>query len=435
MDPDHGAEYFERPKLRMTQVLKNWAGNVAFSASTLDKPTSLDELQMLVANRYRLRAIGTGHSFSRIADSLGALVSLKGLPRTIAVDRERLTATVSAATTYGELAPFLHSQGFAVRNLASLPHISVAGACATGTHGSGDGLGNLATVVSGIEMITGNGDVVVVTRGDNKDQFPGVVVGLGALGIVTRLTLDLVPSFEVCQYVYEDISFTSLCHHLSEIFEGGYSVSVFTRWQPNEGNQIWLKRRVGDKNETPERYWLGATAADGPRHPVAGVSPDVCTEQMGVVGPWYERLPHFRVGCTPSTGMELQSEYFVSRESATDAMAAVGSLGDRISQVLQVSEIRTIASDELWMSPSYGRDSVAFQFTWNCDLSAVTSMISVVEKELAPFGARPHWGKLFCIRPDIVSSMYERIADFRQLIRQYDPAGKFGNEMLDPYLS
>jgi alditol oxidase len=419
----------------MGERLTNWAGNITFSAGRVHRPASVAELQRLVAGGRRVRALGTGHSFSPIADTSGDLVCLAGLPETMTVDAERATVVVSAGVRYGELARHLHAAGYALPNLGSLPHVSVAGACATGTHGSGNSNGNLATAVSAMEMVTAEGDVITMSRAASGDQFRGAVVGLGALGIVTRLSLDLVPTFDIRQYVYEDLPREQLDEHLADIFSSAYSVSLFTDWQGSRIRQAWLKQRVGGRESAqPEPRWYGARRADGPRHPVPGLSAVSCTQQLGVPGPWHERLPHFRLDFTPSVGDELQSEYLMPRRFAVDAMRAIDSIRDRVVPVLQISEIRTVAADGLWMSPSYGQDSVAIHFTWINDVQAIMPVLAAIEDRLAPFGARPHWGKLFGTSPEAVSGLYDRLPDFQQLLRSLDPAGKFRNTMLDTYI-
>jgi xylitol oxidase len=418
----------------MTGPITNWAGNITFSAARFHRPSSLAELQRLVSGSGRVRALGTAHSFNRIADTSGDLVSVAGLPVRMEIDPERRTVTVSAGVRYGELAARLHAEGYALPNLGSLPHISVAGACATGTHGSGEHNGNLATAVSAMELVTADGQLVTVGRDTDGDRFPGMVVGLGALGIVTSLTLDVEPTFDLRQYVYQDLPGEQLRAHFAEIVGRGYSVSLFTGWTSARINQVWLKRRVDEPDRRPvAQHWRGATLATVALHPVPGMSAVNCTEQLGVPGPWHTRLPHFRLEFTPSSGEELQSEYLVPRAVAIDALDALDRIRDRIAPVLQVSEVRTIAADDLWLSPSYQRDSVAFHFTWIKDTPAVTPVLAAIEEQLAPFAARPHWGKLFSTSPEVVRGLYERWSDFGQLRDQYDPTGKFRNDLLDRY--
>jgi alditol oxidase len=420
---------------RVGERLANWAGNITFSARSFHRPSSLADLRRLVAGSTRVRALGTGHSFNRIADTPGDLVSVAGLPQTVTVDPERATVLVSGGIKYGELARQLHAAGYALRNLASLPHISVAGACATGTHGSGNSNGSLATAVSAMEIVTAAGDVITMSRKASGERFRGAVVGLGALGIVTSLTLDVVPTFDIRQDVYENLPLEQLDEHLTDIFSSAYSVSLFTDWRRSRFSQVWLKQRAGEHDAAePEPRWYGALPADGPRCPVPGVPAARCTQQMGVPGPWHERLPHFRLDYTPSAGNELQSEYLMPRQSAVSAIRAIDGIRDRVAPVLQISEIRTVAADDLWMSPSYGQDSVAVHFTWIEDAPAVMPVLAIIEDRLAPFGARPHWGKLFGTSAETVGKLYDRLPDFRQLLRDHDPAGKFRNALVDTYI-
>jgi len=329
------------------------------------------------------------------------------------------------------LCPYLDSKGFALHNLASLPHISVAGACSTATHGSGDKNGNLSTAVSALEFVVASGDVVKLTRQDGE-AFQGAVVSLGALGVITKVTLDVQPSYMMRQYVYQDLPLSQLKNHFETIVSSAYSVSLFTDWQKQRVNEVWLKSRIeeGKSFDAPQEFF-GAKRATRNLHPIAELSAENCTQQMGVPGPWYERLPHFRMGFTPSAGKELQSEYFVPRQHAVEAILAVERLRDRVGPYLMISEIRTIAADNLWMSPCYKQPCVTVHFTWKPDWSAVSNLLPVIEKELAPFDARPHWGKLFTISPARLHSVYQKLPEFVELSERYDPKRKFRNEFLN----
>lgn len=396
-------------------MLTNWAGNITFQAERVHHPSTIDELRAIIARATRLRALGSGHSFNRLADCPGDQVRLDGLPYELEVDTDHARVRVGAAMRYAELGAPLHELGFALANLASLPHISVAGSVATGTHGSGVANQGLAAAVAAMDLVTADGDLVTLQRGD--DGFDGAVVGLGALGVVTSLTLDLVPAFELEQYVLEDLPFEALDDGFETIMAAGYSVSLFTRWRGPLIDQVWLKRRT--EQGPPPPGWYGTRQANGPRHPITGMPADSCTTQGGVPGPWYERLPHFRPDFTPSSGDELQTEFLLPRQGALAALHTINRLRDRIAPVLLVSEVRTVAADDLWLSPAYGRDSVALHFTWIKDTERVLPVIALLEEHLV--AARPHWGKLYTARPD----GYERLADFWKLAAHYDPAGKF----------
>ncbi|MFD3559688.1 FAD-binding protein [Streptomyces sp. NPDC058686] len=407
--------------------LRNWAGNVTFAPARIHRPASEADLRRTVASAEKVRVLGSGHSFNRIADTDGDLVLLDGLARRVRLSEDRATVTVSAGMRYAEVASALQAQGLALANLASLPHISVAGSCATGTHGSGDSLRGLATAVTGIELIGPDGTRATLDRASAPDRFPGAVVNLGALGVVVAMTLAVEPAFDVAQWVYDDVPLDRIAADFDAVFGAAYSVSAFTDWRADTAT-VWLKRRTDRlPSGTPGEKWMGGRLADGPRHPVPGMPPASCTGQLGVPGPWHERLPHFRPEFTPSNGEELQSELLLPREAAADAMSALRALGDRIAPVLLVSEIRTVAADDLWLSPSHGRASVALHFTWAPRPDDVLPVIGAVEERLLPLGARPHWGKVTTAAPGSVAALYERAPDFQRLRQELDPAGKFSN--------
>ncbi|QYR20213.1 FAD-binding protein [Paenibacillus sp. sptzw28] len=414
---------------------RNWAGNYRYSASKLHVPEDVGQVKELVARSSRIKVLGTRHSFNGIADCTGSLLSLQKLNRVISLDRTLNKVTVEAGIRYGELCLFLHSNGYALHNLASLPHITVAGACATATHGSGDRNGNLATAVHSIEVVKADGETTVFSHEQQDGLIAGAVVGLGGLGVVTQITLDVVPVFQMSQYVYENLPLANLKDRFDDIFSSAYSVSLFSDWKNAAFNQVWVKRRITDQapgHAEPE--FFGAALSTAHRHPVPGLTSENCNEQMGIPGPWYERLPHFRMDFTPSAGEELQSEYFVPRQDAYDALCAIDRLREYISPLLHISEVRTIAADTLWMSPCYNRESVAIHFTWKADWGAVKQVLPIIEKQLAPFHARPHWGKLFTMPPARLQSLYEKLPDFRQLLLDCDPQGKFRNAFLNKYI-
>lgn len=408
----------------------NWAGNLTYGTNNLQAPQTVDELRAAVKNASKLRALGARHSFSAIADSTHEQISLEHLTE-MTLDEKARTVTVGGGVTYSKLAPWLDKRGYALHNLASLPGITVAGACATATHGSGLKNGNLATAVSALELVTANGDLVRLERQRDGERFLGAVVGLGAIGIVTQTTLDVQPTYKVAQSIYQDLKFEELEKHFEEIFASGYSVSVFTDWQHRRAEQVWVKRRLkeGDMNQwAPELF--GARLATIKLHPLAGHPTENVTDQLGVPGPWYDRLPHFRIGQTPSGGNELQTEYFVPWESGWAAVQAVEKLHEKIGPLLLITELRTIAPDRLWMSMAYQRASLSIHFTWKPDWPGVKQVLPLIEKQLKPFQPRPHWGKLFTLPAAELEPCYAFLPLFRALAAHYDSQGKFRNAFL-----
>jgi alditol oxidase len=416
--------------------VRNWAGNLEYHARRLVEPGSIEAVQEAVRTSTSLRVVGSRHAFNGLADTHGDHLSLAALPRVIDIDAEARTVTIDGAIRYGDLGPVLEGSGFALHNLASLPHISVAGACATATHGSGDRLGNLSTAVVAMELVRADGELVSLSRGADGETFAGSVVSLGALGVVTRLTLAVEPSYQVRQDVYEDLPIAALRDHFDALTASGDSVSLFPRWRGPVIDQLWRKRRVddGDDGGGAAVSLFGARRATTALHPLGDLPPDACTEQLGVPGPWLDRLPHFRLDHTPSHGDELQSEFFVGREHAVVAFEALDALRDRLAPLVFVSEIRTIAADDLWLSPAYGRDSVAFHFTWRPDWPAVRGLLPDVEAALEPFEPRPHWAKLFTMTPELVRSRYERMGEFAAMAHGSDPDGKLGNDFLGRFV-
>lgn len=415
----------------------NWAGNVTYRAAGIVQPTTLEQVRAAVAGARKIRAVGSGHSFNDLGDSEHQLMSLAALEPAFSIDTAAAGATVSVSggVRYGELARYLHQHGYALHNLASLPHISVAGAVATGTHGSGDGNANLAAAVSDLDLVTADGATLTLRRGD--PDFAGAVISLGALGIVTRLRLNIVPDFRIRTHVFEAPDWETALAHFDEITAAAYSVSLFTDWCGDRLTQIWFKSRVTD-DETAAAVatvelpgFPGAHAASEERHPVWGASAENCSPQRGVAGPWHERLPHFRSGFTPSSGAELQSEYLLPREHAAAALEALRGLSTRLAPLLLVCEIRTIAADELWLSPAYRQACIGIHFTWRPDQAAVEALLPRIEQTLALCDARPHWGKLFAGGAPEMERLYARLPDFRRLAGRLDPEVKFGNAYLD----
>ena len=396
----------------------NWAGNVRYGTNRWLNIESVDQLQEFVKKQNSLKALGSRHCFSRIADNAHQLISFRSMNRMLDIDETEKTVSVEAGITYSKLGPELDRQGYALHNLASLPDISVAGAIATATHGSGSKNGNLASAVAEIELVTADGELRTLSRQKDADEFLGAVVHLGALGIVTRVKLDIQPAFRINEYTYQGLKKNILYEKFSQIMNSAYSVSLFTyRNKDGFANWPWATVRLKVQEEAgfeakPELFGARLDA------------------RRNTTGSWWERLPHFAIGDVAAKGNELQTEYFVAMEHAVDAIKAVATLADRIQPLLHASEQRTVAADKLWMSTCYEQLSLAIHITRTPDQEGVANLLPEIEKRLAPFEARPHWGKLFFMGSKTLEDRYDRLADFRRLVSRYDPEGKFGNAFL-----
>lgn len=418
----------------MTTPRCNWAGNLTYQATSLVEPGSVAELQEVVATHAgagrRVRALGSRHSFSAVADTDGVHVSTRnlGLEVDVEADGAGSIAAVPGAATYAEVAPLLHERGLALHNMGSLPHISIAGACATGTHGSGDTLGSLATAVVAVEMVTSSGELVRLAAGD--PDFPGAVLSLGSLGVVTRLWLRTEPTYEVAQRVWTDLPAGDVGEELDAVLTSGYSVSVFTDLQDTDVvTSVWVKDRV-DRPGTLAPVLAGRASATHRVHPVPGVDPASTTVQDGVPGAWFERLPHFRAGFVPSVGEELQSELFLPRAAVSDLVRAMAEIADVVAPALMVHEIRSAAADDLWLSPLRGRDSVIAHFTWRPDEALVAPALRAVEDALGPWQPRAHWGKITATPALRAPAGAYDLDSFAALAERLDPAGTFANDLL-----
>lgn len=410
---------------------QNWSQNVTYRAFEQVHPIDLAGLQDVVARHDRVKALGSRHTFNEIADTDGVHVSLDRMPSHLEVDVDRSLVTSSAGLTHSELSLALDQHDLALPNLASLPHISVAGAIQTGTHGSGSRNAALSANVVALEVVGADG---TLRRVDESDaDFDAVVVGLGAFGIVHRVTQRCVPAFRVAQTVHENLPWAALLPRLEEVMSSAYSVSLFTRYDADEVRQVWTKELVGEP-ATIDLRDLGASAATATLHPLPETASDNVTDQLGAIGRSHERLPHFRHGFKPGRGDEIQSEYLVDVSNATAAIDAMRALGPRLGPLLHVAEIRRIAPDRAWLSPAGGRDSLALHFTWRRLPEEVAAVLPVIEEPLLALGARPHWGKAFAADRAALRSAYPRYDDFIDVVDRWDPTGRFDNAFLQRVL-
>ena len=409
--------------------MKNWSGNIEYRPAEIARPSSISELQKVVADSSNVRAYGSGHSFNTLADTDGTLIAFSEFDKNIEIDSSKMLVRVPAGVRYGEVAPKLHANGFALRNMGSLPHITVVGATSTGTHGSGVGNKNLSGSIAEIELITATGDAITL----DQSELPAARVALGSIGIIHHLTLDIVPTYDVAQTVYFDLPFVQLISNLDAILSAGYSVSVLSMWGDEFVDQVWVKSKIGTNPVLTQNEWFGAKLATRKSNPIREADSAAATEQFGLPGPWFERLPHFKLDFTPSFGEELQTEYFIDRKDAPAALHAIYKIREELSELIMVCEMRTVAQDENWLSEAYGRETFVFHFTWRPNIPAVEKLLLKIEASLEPFKARPHWGKVFTNNAFDFSSLYPKFNSFLTYRGTYDPSRKFVNKLLETW--
>ncbi len=415
----------------MVTIEKNWSGVYSYAAPAVSHPTSLDELRRIVAKAPKVHAVGSRHCFNGIADSV-EMLALDRMPMPVEIDRAASTVTVNPGMRYSELMQVLEREGLALHNTASLPHITVGGAVASATHGSGDKLQNLAGAVAAMELVTSDGDILRMARGDAA--FEGMVVHVGALGIVSQITLDVQPSYRIRQEVFLDLDWEVLYAQFDEIMSSGDSVSCFTDYGDTV-NELWVKTRVADDDTwSPRTELFGARAATAKIHPVPHLDAQYCTDQFGVPGPWCDRMPHFMVEAIGDAGSEMQAEYMVDRTDAVAGIRALKEISEVVRPYILAAEFRSVAPDDLWMSTAYQRETICLHYATVADPGVPNEMLPVVERTLEPFSPRPHWGKLFVASAEELAPRYPRMTDFRDLANRLDPEGKFRNEFLDRHV-
>lgn len=411
--------------------MKNWAGNLTFSAREFIEVNSISKLQQVVSSSQAVKVLATGHSFNAIGDTTETLISIKNLSNGIEIDSQNAQALISAGMAYADAARYLESNGWAFSNMASLGEVTIAGAISTGTHGSGSNNGVLSTSVVGLEIVLGSGELITIDQ-SNSEEFAGFVVSLGALGVFTKIKMRIIPSFSVKQFVYENIGIQVVAENFDTVFNSAYSVSYFSNWAKNSTGQIWMKFLDDSSSDNLSDNWLGANQAKAKQHPVKINNPDPCTDQLGISGKWLYRLPHFKLDSSPASGDEVQTEYLVDRKYVNEYIQDLRAIGDEIAPRVYATEIRTIKSDELWLSGAYQRETVGFHFTWKKS-DTLVDFLPRIEEILGKHHGRPHWAKLFSVRSDELSARYPKYSDFEALLKKYDPKQKFRNKFIDQY--
>lgn len=279
-----------------------------------------------------------------------------------------------------------------------------------------------------MQLISPDGDLIDVDR--SHPDFDGMVIALGALGPVVRITLDIEPSYQVQQDGYANLSWDAIVGHFDQVSNAGYSVSVMTMWAEPSARQVWVKTRLGDDHPRTNLADLGATPI-----PVADLGHGANMNPFGSPGPWSRRLPHFRLDSTPSRGHEIQVEWMVPRSAFPGVALSLREHGDLIDSMLVITELRTVAGDDQWLSPTQGQDVVGVHFTCNPDTDRVLSVLHVIEPILLAAGGRPHWGKFFLASAAELAPRYPQLDRWLRLRDRFDPGHKFGNAFIADHLT
>uniref|UniRef100_A0A915D0Y3 FAD-binding PCMH-type domain-containing protein n=1 Tax=Ditylenchus dipsaci TaxID=166011 RepID=A0A915D0Y3_9BILA len=416
--------------------LLNWGGNFNFSTQDIKYPTTTAGVQQLVKEcKGKIRPVGTRHSFSEIANTNDTLICLVHMNLILSVDPSVPSVTVQAGITYTDLIPFLQSIGLAIPMMASLGEISIAGAINTAVHGSGAGIGNLATQVLGLQMVLADGSVVQYSKGQNDTELAAATVGLGALGIVTQVTLQAQPTYNLAINVFENMDMSVLDTQLYNITHSGYAINMWSTFgTPGVLDQVWITTKVDSNGvnaygNVSQLY--GAPAATAQSSPIAALPPTYVVPQMGIVGPYYERLTDYDLGLSGQEGQQTQSEYYVDFDDFVPALKALQTLSAEINAVVYVALFRITEKDELWMSPQYKKTTMAIHFSWQPKLDQVMALLPKIEAALAPFNPIPHWGKLYTLKPEQYLPLLPKYPEWREQVELHDPTHKFRNKWLE----
>lgn len=411
----NGAFYYNNPKAIR---LHNWGGNFNYSTQNIQYPRSVAEVQQIVKNAGKLRVVGSRHSFSKIADSECTMLSTIGLNKIIGINGSIPSVTVQGGLTYTDLLTSLNTAGFALPNLASLAEISVGGAASTNAHGTGVANQALANHIRSMEIVLANGSLLTI--GPNDPRLKGMAAGLGAFGVVTQLELKLVPAFNITTYTYVNMPVQNSYENFAALQNMGFGVLLVNMFTAPDAWNIAIVYARSDANNTAmlTSNLFGGTLVSQTTQPS-----------------YLALLSIAQIGLSGVDGNEIQTEYFVPISKAVEAIKAVTAVANSTNifpSLATAFVIRTIASDDLWMSEYYGNDTmVAIHFSWQNNVTAVEAVLPQLERAMIPYGARPHWGKMFTMEPEDFLPHYPKVNEFKKLAEQLDPKGKFRNEFLE----
>lgn len=429
----------------------NWSGTVAWDDCEVLEPTTIGELQSIIAYSPKVRVIGSAHSFTPLVRSSGrvkpTLLSLRHIPRTWSLDEKKKTVTVDAATTYSELCHALDKTGFALPNTSSLSHFQIAGAIATATHGSSGSRNGrltrsgLADTVVGLEIVGPDGTIRNVNKG--HPQFSSSVVSLGMVGVVTRVTLSLVDDYDVIQRVYGKWpptptgTLSAFLSSLPKTIAQFDSFSAFVKWNVDDFGLLIGRKQV-PRGATDSASTTDPRLITGPIQGFLGQGDFATTG----VGRWCDKMFLWKNNGSPFVSQpELQIAHFVPFRDVERALHATRKVVSTWGDEVLYCELRAVRGDEHLLSP-YSADapkpdsfSISHSLDARLGVEKVRQRASELESVLRPYQVRPHWGKLTAMTASDLKEAYGlKLKRFQEVQQQVDPNRKFTNDYLEHLL-
>jgi FAD-linked oxidoreductase len=420
----------------------NWSGSVRCRPASIARPRTLDELRRIVTAAAAdgatagLRVAGSGHSFTPLAATEGTLVSLEHAAGVVSTDKEARVADVLAGTTLRRLGPELAAAGLAMENLGDIDAQALAGALATGTHGTGAGLGSLSTQIAGLRLVLADGDVLDLSPVGDADLFKAAQVSLGALGVVWQVRLRLVPVFRL-RYVRRNMDLEDCLARLPELREHRHFELY---WFP-----FTARAATKTMDETTEPSTAGGfgrwfddivleNGAFGLLSEACRLVPSLCAPvsrlSAAVVSEGSRIGASYRVFATPRHVRFQEMEYAVAADRGPDCLREIRRFVDEKKPAVHFPvEFRLVKADDIWLSPAFGRDSVYIAVHMYRGMP-YRAYFDGVEAIFRNHGGRPHWGKMHTRTAAELEALYPEWGRFHEVRRRLDPRGVF----LNPYL-
>jgi FAD-linked oxidoreductase len=419
----------------------NWSGSVQCNPKEILEPSSVEEIQSIVkrcaAEKSTIRVIGSGHSFTGLVGNNKTLISLDAYQGVENVDKEKSQAVVRAGTKLKLLGETLLSNGLAQVNLGDIDVQSIAGATSTGTHGTGITLGSVSTQIAEITLVTAKGEVLVCSETQNKETFKAAQVAMGALGIVTKVKLQLVPAYKL-KYVKEKVNLDDCLNNLDKYKTQNRNFEFY--WFPHT-NTIQAKM-LNITDEAPMKssvmkYFNDMVLENGAFKVLSelcrmfpSMSKSVAKISAGAVSTGVDINYSNRIYATPRLVKFQEMEYNLPAEHAVQAIKEMReSINANNFKVHFPIEVRFVKGDDIYLSPAYQRDSVYIAVHMYKGMEYKT-YFDAMETIFKKYNGRPHWGKMHTRTASELSQLYPMWGKFQEIRHQLDPEGLFMNDYL-----